>query len=297
MRIKYSAEEMSAYTKMLEDDFDLIRFVKPFEQHVFYSNGQSENTELCTHIWGSSERCENCSSNRAFQARSSAYKLEFQKDDVFLVTSKYIELDGEPMVLEAITKVTEKFFFNDMEKNEIQKIMGHYSHLLITDPLTGAYNRRFLDENLIPAFTYYKNEGISVHTAFMDMDGFKEINDIYGHQAGDGLLKHVVGFWKQSFDSRKRGFEKLVIRFGGDEFLLISCGSPFAEFRETVTALYESMDRIFPYSADTQLPFSISIGFSSSEETDGDWSWHQLLSVADQQMYEEKRQKKIKNGA
>ena len=79
-----------------------------------------------------------------------------------------------------------------------------YNNLLITDSLTGVYNRRFLDEKFLPSLKCCHDKKIIIGVCVMDFDDFKLVNDTYGHQAGDKLLKEAACFWKQNFNSRKK---------------------------------------------------------------------------------------------
>jgi diguanylate cyclase (GGDEF)-like protein len=85
----------------------------------------------------------------------------------------------------------------------------------IRDPLTGVYNRRFLDEILDkPPASFDRYTMI-----LMDLDGFKEVNDLYGHRVGDYVLKAVA----RTLQNRIR-LEDYIFRFGGDEFIIFLPG-------------------------------------------------------------------------
>ena len=62
---------------------------------------------------------------------------------------------------------------------------------------------------------------MTVNVAILDLDDFKATNHRYGHQAGDYLLKDVASFWKLHFAAGEKNKERLVIRYGGDEMLII----------------------------------------------------------------------------
>lgn len=67
--------------------------------------------------------------------------------------------------------------------------------------------------------------GLNVNLAVMDLDNFKQINDRYGHLAGDTVFKDVARYWKTQLDSWEKNREKLTVRFGGDEMLIIVCAA------------------------------------------------------------------------
>ncbi len=86
----------------------------------------------------------------------------------------------------------------------------------IRDPLTGLYNRRYLEESLNREFHRANRTGRNVSMVMLDLDHFKRFNDTYGHQVGDILLREVAGVIK----SRVRAGD-LACRYGGEEFSLI----------------------------------------------------------------------------
>lgn len=90
----------------------------------------------------------------------------------------------------------------------------------ITDPLTGIYNRRYFIQHLEQAFAKFKRLGTIYSLVIFDIDGFKKINDRYGHYIGDGVLQELAKIIKGSV----RGYD-IPARFGGDEFVLILDGT------------------------------------------------------------------------
>lgn len=86
----------------------------------------------------------------------------------------------------------------------------------IRDPLTGLFNRRYLDESLERELSRTKRDGVPLALLMMDIDHFKRLNDTYGHQAGDEVLKRLG-----SLMSRGARSADLPCRYGGEEFLLV----------------------------------------------------------------------------
>jgi len=86
----------------------------------------------------------------------------------------------------------------------------------LTDPLTGAYNRRFLEARLADEMRRASKLGYSTSLMFIDLDRFKEVNDTFGHDVGDQLLRHVATLLRSELRS-----VDVVARFGGDEFVIV----------------------------------------------------------------------------
>jgi diguanylate cyclase (GGDEF)-like protein len=97
----------------------------------------------------------------------------------------------------------------DQARREVEK-------LAITDPLTGLYNRRHLSDRIHDEFACMRRYPRSMSLALVDLDGFKQVNDRYGHEAGDRVLVTVA-------QRLRKGLRQvdIVARFGGDEFVVL----------------------------------------------------------------------------
>lgn len=107
------------------------------------------------------------------------------------------------------------------------------------DPLTGAYNRRYLTEELLRRLCFAEPELDRVVYVIMDLDGFKAINDRFGHAKGDEVLKtfaaEVMGQIREGND--------FLVRMGGDEFLLVLCGVDEPAAKQVLKRLEERLAR------------------------------------------------------
>ena len=132
--------------------------------------------------------------------------------------------------------------------------------LVMRDPLTGLYNRRFLEEALERELARARREDLSVGILMLDLDHFKDFNDAYGHEAGDDALRRVGAFLK----GRIRVTD-IACRYGGEEFTILLPGATLDDSRaraeEIRTGIREMLgDRgvlaaslgaaVFPYHAD-----------------------------------------------
>lgn len=291
MKTEFTREEADRYLHSMEEDCDTVRLVDPENRLVVDSGGQCLNNENCHMIWGRCDRCENCTSLRALQIHGQAFKIEILNDRTYWVGSRYIKIGCREMVAETVKDVTDSLFLDSDQKDRIGKLIISYNLRLITDSLTGAYNRRFLEEQFLPSLRCCHDKDISVNLAFVDVDHFKQINDTYGHAAGDQVLKDICRFWKLHFNTRDKNAERLVIRYGGDEFLIISCGAERDAFEQEIRKYDSEMRKICYCRKGIQFSFDYSIGTAFSTVTGEAWSWESLLETADRNMYQVKKEK------
>ncbi|BER93259.1 GGDEF domain-containing protein [Atrimonas thermophila] len=152
------------------------------------------------------------------------------------------------------------------------------------DPLTGLLNRYFLEQRFPNIFQKLVSQKSTVAFILADLDGLKEINDRFSHQAGDLILKGLGQIFRESV--RKGDY---VLRIGGDEFLLIL---PETGQREAEEVIKRIRERLKIWNDSLPFPVDCSFGvyiFNPLYET---VSLEEALYEADQKMYQEKRNKK-----
>jgi diguanylate cyclase (GGDEF)-like protein len=126
-------------------------------------------------------------------------------------------LDGTTVVVETQVAVTEsgaQGIVRDM--TEIGRLQAELTEMAVRDPLTGLANRRLLDELLEAALQRAKRGGAAVTVALLDLDHFKEVNDTYGHAAGDEVLRRTARRLREAVRA-----SDVVARVGGDEFVIV----------------------------------------------------------------------------
>jgi len=153
------------------------------------------------------------------------------------------------------------------------------------DSLTGCYNRGYALELLDRHLKLSQRNKSSILLAFLDIDGFKAINDTFGHDEGDKVLKEVTGLFK----SILREID-IICRMGGDEFLLIFPDSSLKEVSLIINRLQKNLSQLNKtIKKDYSIKFSI--GFSEYLP-DKPKTLNELIRIADQRMYEEKKKKR-----
>jgi diguanylate cyclase (GGDEF)-like protein len=151
-------------------------------------------------------------------------------------------------------------------------------HLSLTDPLTRLPNRRAITEKIEEEFQRAQRATFTYAVLMVDIDHFKEINDTYGHAAGDDALRElarVLGLQKRVTDA--------LGRFGGEEFVILLTNTNLAGAIEKAEQLRKAISNIVVQSNDCRFAFTVSIGASAFNE--GDRTWSDVVSRADKAMY------------
>ncbi len=162
-----------------------------------------------------------------------------------------------------------------------QRTESELAHRATHDALTGLPNRTLLEDRLHQACARIRRTGVSVTTMFVDLDDFKTINDTYGHQAGDQVLREVAARLLTCIRDTDT-----VSRLHGDEFVVLCEGltpDEVAGVEARITEAFEEPMRV----GTTRLVIGASIGVATTE--DADTAVADLLARADQAMYRVKR--------
>jgi diguanylate cyclase (GGDEF)-like protein len=158
------------------------------------------------------------------------------------------------------------------------------------DELTGLANRRMFDERLHTLLDRAEHEHHSLSVFTMDLNGFKQVNDTLGHEAGDILLKAVAG--NLAVTAKPIG---LIARQGGDEFSLIVFGTDESETAQIRRLLLEAVEEpvyLGPRYDNQVVRVSASIGTATFPEDADDAG--SLMRVADQRMYQQKASRSVR---
>ncbi len=160
------------------------------------------------------------------------------------------------------------------------------ARLALFDPLTALPNRRYLEDNCSEVIDTGPIRGPRSHSGllFIDLDGFKLINDRHGHKAGDAVLK-IVG---ERICSQVRSGDT-VARWGGDELVVVVPESNFDDLGQLSQRLRQVVEQPIEFDG-LALQVGASIGWALPPEDGG--SLRELLKVADQRMYEQKTRRK-----
>ena len=275
--VKITRQQAAEEAKMLEKVFDVVRFLEGdfFEQmqddpRIGVKIGMCQ----CYDFWKKNKPCENCTSMKAYAEKKQKTKLEFLDADVFLVISRYLEIDDEACVMELVKHLENDTLIDTDGRDKLVGKLKGYQDKLYIDPVTGVYNRRYFEDEI-------RNMQNSAGVTMIDLDDFKLYNDIYGHDMGDQVLCIVADVIKNCI----RKTDKLI-RYGGDEFLLILSDMVRGTLRGKLLQIQEAIENATIPNC-SRLKLTASIGGVISEDGQID----EAIAKADQLMYKAKDHK------
>ena len=167
--------------------------------------------------------------------------------------------------------------------HERLKLMG------LTDPLTGVNNRRYFESRCLEEITHAQRHGLPLACMFLDVDKFKRINDTFGHQAGDEVLRNVARLIKAQLRAGD-----VMARYGGEEFVVLlpqAAIPPACDIAERIRAAMSSYS--FQSLSGESIQVTISIGVSmliaDSAERDVGTLAEKFIGSADEALHQAKR--------
>ena len=165
---------------------------------------------------------------------------------------------------------------------EAEALQEQLREQAVRDPLTGLYNRRFLDEMCLARLQLARRQGTPLAIVLIDIDHFKQINDLYGHGRGDEVLQRFAYLLR---DRMRRS--DVVCRFGGEEFLLLVDNCELAALVE-ILDIAQRQFRALRFGVGDDLTddctFSAGIAWLGADGPD----FESLVRVADARMYRAK---------
>ncbi len=165
---------------------------------------------------------------------------------------------------------------------ELQRVLHELKQQAITDPLTGLHNRRFLYEVLPRELVRAHRKAAPVAAMMIDIDHFKRVNDTYGHEAGDRVLKEVSRLIKAAVRS-----SDISCRYGGEEIALVLPEAPLEGARlraEAIRAAVENLEADCPGGQRVRVTISVGVAVYPEHGADADT----LLRAADEALYSAK---------
>jgi diguanylate cyclase (GGDEF)-like protein len=191
-----------------------------------------------------------------------------------LELKNYIQ-NMEDLVLKRTQKIEEQNLNLELLNKKLRKIS-------ITDELTSLYNRHFFNEMFIKAYKLAYREKLYINFAILDIDHFKNINDTYGHLAGDYCLKELGKITKNHFNREN----DMIFRYGGEEFVIYYLSKESTNFDKSLESLrIDIQNNLFNYDG-FDIKFTVSIGaISKIPDTN---KYEKFIMLADKNLYKSK---------
>jgi len=274
--------------QFLTNIYDVVRIVDPVLNQVLYNEASDKligvTKGTCYSLWEKGTCCENCITLRAYEEKNSVMKFEATCDKIYLITAVPMMYQGKVYVVEMIKDITGKGIVESLSGNNLDDMVGfvkHHNDLLVRDELTAVFNRRFINMRLPTEIKRSEATGSPSAILMIDLDGFKNINDSYGHVAGDCILQHVAGLLHEGV----RGEHDWVARYGGDEFLIYLHGATMERALAVAKRMKHSVEygKIKYREVEIRVTCSIGIGLLENGMEPQQW-----IEGADRNLYLEK---------
>ena len=237
----------------LQISYDLVRYVDPITNKVIHieKDGKMwESETACSDIWNCLEKCSNCISRLSMQTGKRMTKLEIAGEDPYQVVSMYVEIDGKPCCLEMASRIDGDFMPDGYSRDEILSSVRIHKEKVYIDPVTGVYNKRYYVEKL-------SKMDNAAALMFADIKNFKRINENFGHQAGDDVLRQVAGVLRDVAAGKGD-----VLRYSGDDFVTVFFKATEEELSEIQKEMCRRVEALrFPELPGVQLKL-VTVGTS-----------------------------------
>lgn len=145
---KQEAEQMQ---ERLRQIFPIVRLLEETaipENREDIPSGETVEGCQCFAFWNKTVPCANCISREVLRTKGQLIKIEFLDDEIYQVIAKYVEVDGQPCVIEMLEPLDEETLMDSDGREKLMKRLSGYDDKLYRDALTGIYNRRFYEERV-----------------------------------------------------------------------------------------------------------------------------------------------------
>lgn len=274
--VQMTQKQAERLVEHLKNIFMYVRVLRPDEIGDFIIDEENGKLCECYTVWNKAMPCLNCISEKALREKSQKSKLECIASNVYQVIARYVEIEGEPCVIEMINRLDDETLMDSEGRQNLVSKLNSYSEELYRDALTGVFNRRYFEDQI-------RDASFCCGVAMIDLDDFKLYNDTYGHNAGDMALDTIV----KTVNRCTRRTDRLI-RLGGDEFLLVL---PEMDEENFVQKLKQIQSQIHEAQVPgySKMRLSVSVGgVLTRDETIGEAAMR-----ADQLMYLAKQRKNM----
>jgi len=169
-------------------------------------------------------------------------------------------------------------------QSELKAKIAELERVTIIDNLTGLYNQRYLYDTLLREYNRCERFNLKLSVIILDLDNFKEVNDTYGHQRGDTVLKEVGKLLQATL----RGYD-FAVRYGGDEFIVVLSQNTVIGAHivaERIRKIIEESPILRELNGDRPITASVGVATYPDDTTEG---YDSLICKADHALYQAKR--------
>lgn len=189
-----------------------VRLVDPTDSSVVEidSSGRLfKSGHACYRVWKQEQRCANCTSMKCLEFHKEFSKIVFLDNEAFHVISQYVEVDGTPLVLETLTRITEDALLGEGGERLPSSSIADMRSNLYLDPVTHAYNRRYYD-------TKAQGPEKICALAILSVDRFDDIGNTYGRAVREDLLRRIAELIGEEIHK-----PDVLVRYQGTEFVMM----------------------------------------------------------------------------
>lgn len=285
---KNLADELKKQLDLYSPDF--YRIVDTKTHEVFdYQQGKLIKSDLkCYEIWKMNSPCVNCASFRAIKEDKHTIKLGYSNGQIFLVHALPIIINDHRYSIELIQDVGDSFLLqknNTRDTDEVVSLISLFNERIMKDGFTNLFNKQYLQENFCSMITFanYKKQPLSL--AVLDIDQFKQVNDLYGHLFGDEVLLKIAEVLRTLMND-----EIHCVKIGGDEFAIIFENTDQPAAMEICEKLIHSLAEL---SFELHPEYTVTASYGVAAMYEGD-TVESLMDRADRMMYSMKNYKRYK---
>ncbi len=217
-----------------------------------------------------------------------------KEEELSNIEKKAIESELTPLILELLMHIRDIKFQNEKFLRRIEEQQHMIEELkerleqaeteANIDYLTNTFNRRSFERALKEAFEEYKKRQALFSLVLIDLDGFKRVNDLYGHSAGDLVLRRIAHLLRQSLRAKD-----ILARWGGDEFAVLMPSTRKERAIAVAERLKKAVEDLEVVVEGKKVSLSFSYGVVESEDRFS--SLEEMIKEADDLMYKQKKNK------
>lgn len=274
--------------ELLEKIYDHIRIIDFANNEILeLKEGELVHTDTQCHECLSKEECEECILRRTWQEEETIIEMEYEGEKMFMITAVPIYIKEKKVVVELMKETTNELYLKDRKSGTRMKLFSKIdlmNKLAVMDELTNLYNRRFIYEQLPKNLLEASSNKEHLSIIFTDLDYFKDINDKYGHIAGDEVLRRFAKILQTNI----RKDRDWVARFGGEEFIITLPNTNLEEARFIAEKIRKSVMEEEIIIDNQKIQITASFGVYTVCDGNKCTTANSLIKMVDEKLYKAK---------